>query len=512
MSRVSKTIKNAKVTTFFFFITSAIGFYSRSIFLSRLGDDFIGLTATLQSFLSFLNLAELGIGSAMAFALYKSLFKNDYDRLNELLTLIGYLYKKIGKIVLFGGLLLSLFFPFIFKDTTISLVVIYYVFYVCLFSTLLNYFFNYYLIILQTDQKGYIPTAYLQISHITKICLQIAVLYFSNSFILFTTIELITLTIYNILIHKKIKKEYPWIKFFNKGNKTLLTENKGIIAKVKQMFVHRISGFILKSTDNIVIFSFVNLQSVAYINNYYIITGSAAALLSNFVTGTGAAVGSLVAEDDRIKIQKVFWELMSLQHYIGGLLFIGLYYGINPVIGLWLGEQYIMEPHIVTLILVNVYIDKMCAPITNFINAYGIFHDVWAPITEGVLNLLISIVLAYYFGISGVLIGTFISVSLITLGWKPFFLYKNGFKKPVFLYWIGFFKLLLSFIAAFMLCKFLISSFININQESWILLLVSLTQVGIIILIVYSSIMYLVNPGFRELATRILKIIINAFK
>ncbi|GAA4282077.1 hypothetical protein [Gaetbulibacter aestuarii] len=512
MSRVKKTIKNAKVTTFFFVITTAIGFFSRSIFLSRLGDEFIGLAATLQSFLNFLNLAELGIGSAMAFALYKSLFKKDFERLNELLALIGYLYKKIGTIVLLGGILLSLFFPMIFKDTSISLVVIYYMFYVYLFSTLLNYYYNYYLIVLQTDQKGYIPTAYLQISHITKISMQIAVVFLTNSFILFITIELITLTTYNILIHKKIKKEYPWIKFFNRGSKSLLAENKDILIKIKQMFVHRISGFILKSTDNIVIFSFVNLQSVTFINNYYIITSSASALLSNFVTGTGAAVGSLVAENDRIKIQKVFWELMSLQHYIGGLLFLSLYYGINPVIALWLGEKYIMAPHIVILILINVYIEKMRAPIINFINAYGIFHDVWAPLTEGVLNLLVSIVLAYYFGISGVLIGTLISVSLITLVWKPFFLYKNGFNKPVFLYWIGFFKLLLSFIISLIVCKFLISSFVTINNESWVLLLVSLIQVGFIIVIVYSSIMYLVNPGYRELSTRILKLIKSLFK
>lgn len=512
MSRVSKTIKNAKVTTFFFIITTAIGFYSRSIFLARLGDDFMGLTATLQSFLQFLNLVELGIGSAMAFALYRSLFKNDDDRLNELFALIGYLYKRVGTIVLISGLVLSLFFPLIFKETSISLYVIYYVFYVYLFSSLLTYFYNYHLILLQADQKGYIPTAYLQVSHITKVCLQIAVLYFTNSFILFITIELITLSAFNILIHKKVKKEYPWLKFSNKGSKSLLNKNKEIVAKIKQVFIHKISGFILTSTDNIIIFSFVNLQSVAYINNYYIITGSAAALLSNFVSGTGAAVGSLVAENDQTKIKKVFWELMCLQHYIGGLVVLALYYGINPVIGLWLGEHYIMESHIVILILANVYIFKMRAPIVNFINAYGIFQDVWAPLTEGILNLLVSIVLAYYFGIPGVLFGTFFSVSLIGLGWKPYFLYKYGFKRSVLPYWIGFFKILMSFAIACILCNYLISSFIIINKESWISLLISLFQVGVIILVVYSSIMYLINLGYRFLTMRLFNMIKNTLK
>ena len=82
MSRTNKILKNAKVGTFFFVLVSFIGFYSRSIFLDKLGDDFIGLIATLQSFLSFLNLVELGVGTAMGFAMYNSVrtqYHNDND-------------------------------------------------------------------------------------------------------------------------------------------------------------------------------------------------------------------------------------------------------------------------------------------------------------------------------------------------------------------------------------------------------------------------------------------------
>lgn len=64
-SRVKKTLLNARVNLIFYFLTPALSFFSRKIFLDCLGADFVGLTGTLQNLLGFLNLAELGIGSAI---------------------------------------------------------------------------------------------------------------------------------------------------------------------------------------------------------------------------------------------------------------------------------------------------------------------------------------------------------------------------------------------------------------------------------------------------------------
>lgn len=300
--------------------------------------------------------------------------------------------------------------------------------------------------LLQADQKGYIPTAYKQSLHIIKIIVQIVVLYFTNSPAIFITIELISLLVFNVLLKSRIKKEYPWLTYAYAKDKSILAQNKDLILKIKQVFVHRISSFILKSTDNVVIYTFASLQSVTYVNNYYIIIGSGTTLLTNFLSGTTAAVGNLVAEKDKLRIKKVFWELMSLNHFMGGLLVLSLYFGINPVISLWLGEKYVMSNEIVMLLLANLYIMKMRVPMDEFINAYGLFNDIWAPITEAILNLTISIVLAYFWGVSGVLLGTFISVTLLALIWKPYFLYKNGFKEKISIYWKGFFALLFLFL------------------------------------------------------------------
>ena len=113
-SRVKKTLLNARVNTIFYFLILILSFFSRKIFLDTLGADFIGLTGTLYNLLGFLNLVELGIGTAIGYVLYKPLYDKDQEQINEIISVFGFLYHCVGYIILGAGVLLSFFLPFIF--------------------------------------------------------------------------------------------------------------------------------------------------------------------------------------------------------------------------------------------------------------------------------------------------------------------------------------------------------------------------------------------------------------
>ena len=70
-SRLKKSLLNARVNLIFYFLSLALSFFSRKIFLDVLGADFMGLIGTLNNLLGFLNLAELGISTAIGYVLYK---------------------------------------------------------------------------------------------------------------------------------------------------------------------------------------------------------------------------------------------------------------------------------------------------------------------------------------------------------------------------------------------------------------------------------------------------------
>ena len=110
MSRLALTLKNAWIALVFYIAYIFIQFYSRNIFLDRLGDDFMGVVGTLKSILQFLNLSELGIGAAVGFSLYKPIYDKNRDKINEIIGYLGFLYQRIGVFVFSAAMLLLFFF------------------------------------------------------------------------------------------------------------------------------------------------------------------------------------------------------------------------------------------------------------------------------------------------------------------------------------------------------------------------------------------------------------------
>lgn len=142
-SRLRKSYLNARVNVFFYLVTLFISFFSRKIFLEKLGADFVGLTGTLQNLLGFLNLAELGIGASIGYVLYKPIFDRNQDKIREIVSVLGYLYRNVGLLILGAGLLLACFLPCIFANAGIHLGVIYFAYFTFLASALISYFINY---------------------------------------------------------------------------------------------------------------------------------------------------------------------------------------------------------------------------------------------------------------------------------------------------------------------------------------------------------------------------------
>ena len=105
--RLHKSILNAEVNLIFYFLSLFLAFFSRKIFLDCLGTEFIGLTGTLGNILGYLNLAELGITASIGYFLFKPLQTNNRHEVQEVMSLLGYLYNWIGGIIGAGGFLIT---------------------------------------------------------------------------------------------------------------------------------------------------------------------------------------------------------------------------------------------------------------------------------------------------------------------------------------------------------------------------------------------------------------------
>jgi O-antigen/teichoic acid export membrane protein len=416
-------------------VSIAIAFFTRKIFLDKLGAEFIGLTGTLQSLLGFLNLAELGVGTAIGYVLYKPIYDEDHTKINEIISVFGFLYRCIGLFIVGAGVVLSLFLPLIFPDTPFSWGVIYFGFYAYLFSSMLGYFVNYKQVLLGADQRNYVVTGYFQLTTTVKTLVQMVQAMTITSFYLFLAIEILFGIVNSIILEWKINQTYPWLKSDIRLGRGLFKKYPEIGKYVKQLFIHKIGSFVQFQLSPFLIYSYVSLPVVALYSNYTLITDRVRAFFIALLGSTGAGVGSLISEGNKEKIYAVYKELLCFRVFIAGTVAMCIYMLIEEFITLWLGDSYLL-PRLIPMVVCLQFFFMVVRDVTDqFINGYGLFYDVWAPFVETLIFVASSMGFGSVYGLQGVLMGPIISTLVIVYLWKPYFLFSKGFKKSVLLFW-----------------------------------------------------------------------------
>lgn len=441
----------------FYLINLGLQFFSRKIFLEYLGTEILGLNTTAMNLLQFLNLAELGISSAVGFTLYKPLHDNDCVTINEIVTLQGHLYRRIAYILIVGATILMCFFPLIFKKISLPLWYAYASFAVLLFSALLGYFFNYRQIVLSANQQDYkILYSYKSVMLIKVAFQMFAVFYLSHGYVWWLVLEVFFAIIATITLTWMTNKTFPYLSTTNHTFKELRIKYPQFTTKIKQLFFHKIGGFALTQSSPLIIYAFTTLSVVALYGNYVIIITGITALLAAVFNGIGASIGNLIAEGNMTKIEKVFSEVYSLRFLIVATVCYLTYIQIQGFVELWIGKEYLLPKSTLLLIVIALYISLSRYSVDQFLNGFGLFQDIYAPIIESILNISLSITLGAIYGLNGVLSGVIISQILIVKLWKPYFLCKYGLKNFYAKYlWIVF-KHVTCGITAYVFCTFLL--------------------------------------------------------
>ena len=462
----------------------------------------VGLSSTLLNILGFLNLAELGITTVISASLYKPLFNNDKTQIIDIVSIFGFLFYIIGTIILIAGIILSGFLPLIFSGTNISLSEIYMGYYMFLGSSLIGYFANYKQNILDADQKHYILTCIVSSCNLLKLITQIVILKWLNGgYMLWISLEFIYACIASILINKAIRKHYPWLTTSWRHGYEIKKNYRHVFSSIKQIIPHKVGTYVLNQTDSLLVFAFISLSMVTVYTNYTTIITGLVLLTSSISYGIIAGVGNLIAEGNRTKIQQVFWEFQSIFCLFAGILTICLFFTTESFITLWLGENFLLPHFTFYLMLIPAYINLIRIPISIYLNGYILYKDTWAPWVEAGTNLIFSILFGYLWGIEGIIFGKIISLMIIAVLWKPYFLYREKFKKPVSEYWkrFGIYTVLLG-------TAWIVTAWIHsllpaaTSFKSWT------TNTGIIFFVsalTYTGLMFVFVPETRHLFRRL---------
>lgn len=456
-SRTENSILNIVTGLGGYVINTLLGLICRMVFTRTLAEDYLGISGLFTNILSMLSLAELGIGSAITYALYRPLAVNDQPKVATLVKFYGQCYKVIGVVVGIVGLCVMPFLNLIIREQPNISESLYLIYGLFLFNTASTYFFSYRSSLLAAAQQNYLVTGLNYIVTIIQSAVQMLLLLLTHNYMLYLLVQTAGGLTYNVVISRVAVKRFPFI-----ADKNIAPlekeERKGLIANVRALTIWKISGLLVNQTDNIIITYFNGLATTGFASNYTLLSGTLNTLLNQVFNGIGASVGNHNALETKEHKLQLFSAINLANFWLFGWATIGIFLVSSDLVALLFGEKYVLEQSIPFVIALNFYMVGMQNAVWTYGNTMGLFRQGrYLLFLTAAINLVCSIWLGKIWGLFGILIATAISRALTNTWYDPYKVFKYGFQEPPILYFKKYFKYALILTVCGAICYFLCS-------------------------------------------------------
>lgn len=409
-------------------IEVAVPFALRTLMIYCLGVQYLGLNSLCTSILSFLNLAELGVGGAMVFSMYKPIAEDNDEQICALMSLYRTYYRIIGLVVLVAGLAISPFLPNLISGDVPPDVNIYVIYYLNLASTVLSYWlFAYRNSLLNAFQREDVISKVGLATDIIQYVFQIVALLVFKNYYAYLISALVVVALKNIFSAICTKKMYPKYHCAGAVPKEL---RKQITQRVKDLFTAKVGGVVISSADSIVISAFLGLTQLAIYNNYYYVISSLVGFMAIIFNSVRAGIGNSIIVDDDEKVYRDFETFNFIVLWIVGFCSCCLLCLYQPFMYLWVGEELMLDQITVVLFCVYFFLWKSTDVLNTYKDAAGAWHtDRFRPLIASVVNLTVNIILVQFISIYGIVISTIVSYLFVTIPWLTSNVFRTVFKR-----------------------------------------------------------------------------------
>ena len=492
--KVERT-KNATRNIIFGFILKiyqlALPFLMRTVMIYCLGVQYLGLNSLFTSVLQVLNLAELGVGNAMVFSMYKPIAEDDTSTICSLMKLYRLYYRIIGLVICILGLLLLPVIPQLIKGNVPSDINIYILYLLNLATTVLTYWlFAYKNCLVTAHQRTDVTSKVTILTNSFQYILQFVTLFFLHNYYIYLIIALVTQVITNISTAAVVNKMYP--NYHPKGtlNKQLTKQNN---QRIRDLFTSKIGSVIVNSADTIVISAFLGLTMLAIYQNYFYILNSIIGIVSIIFQSCTAGIGNSLIVETKQKNFNDLKKFTFLIAWLSGFSTCCLLCLYQPFMKIWVGEDLMLGFTAVICFCIYYYVYEINLLLNMYKDAAGIWHkDRFRTLITALTNLALNLLTVNYWGIYGVIFSTVLSVLLVGMPWLLNNLFTCLFDKcNLKNYLFKLFRYTLSIIVISILC-FVFCNLISL--EGWPLLIVRC----IICIIIFNGVFIIIYRNTNE--------------
>ena len=408
-----------------------LGFFTRWMFIALLGKEYLGVSGLFTNILSLLSLANLGFDTAIVYSLYKPLAEGDMTSVKGYMLLFKRIYMVVGCTVFLLGCILLPFLPHLINGEVIIPENLYLIYIFFLLQSASSYFFSYKQALLTASQQNRVISMYHSLFMVLRNVGEMVILFLFRAYIPALISSIIFQTAEMAWIARATDRRFPFLTDKSKG---IISSNqkRALIENVKSLFLYKISGTIINSTDNILISKFQGIISVGLYSNYAYIVDVIRTSLSYIFYSMTASVGNYHVTETKEANEKMFYNLFFASFWLYGLTGICLGVLMNPFISLWIGSDYLLPDWVVLIIVINYYTAGVQYASTTYREVTGLFKvGKYRPLIAAMLNIVISVVLAYPLGIAGILLGTVISRLCVYFWYDPYIIHKTLFERSL---------------------------------------------------------------------------------
>ncbi len=433
MADLQRTV-NAKRNIIWALITKVLmiagPFVIRTIFIQKLGAEYLGLSGVYTSILQVLNLTELGFGTAVSYSMYKPVAEGDVRQVAAYLNYFKGVYRKVGLAILGMGLVILPFLQYFINDPCPPDVNLYLGFALYLGNSVLSYFlFAYKQSLLAAYQRNDAISKVAMVVVSLQYVLQIAVLLLVPNFYLYVLVIPLCTMLANLLTAAATNRLLPeYSEASLKAVRPTDEERAGVRQRVKGLMLQQLVGVSRNSLDNLFISAFIGLIAVAAFGNYFVVMSGLVGVLTTIIGAITSVVGNSVATESKEKNFadcRLFCFIYAMVAIVCSACLISLY---QPFIVIWVGEELLLGIEVPLLLTIYFYVLSMGDIRSVYLNASGIWWELrWMRVAEAVANVVLNLIFVQLLGIAGVVLGTVLSLFFINFVGNSCLVFKHYF-------------------------------------------------------------------------------------
>lgn len=383
-------------------ITIALGILVPRLVLVSFGSEVNGLVNSITQIFVYFSLLEAGVGAATLQALYGPVARDDKASINEILAATSRYYKKTGIVYFFAVLGLAVVYPLV-VSTDIPPMTIILVILLQGMVGVANYFFQgKFRYLLEAEGKNYIitnlTTMVTILTNVAKIILLLLgadIVIVQASYMVFNLLQMLFIAVY---IHRR----YKWLNL-------KVQPNYGAISQKNNALIHQFSNLIFNNTDVLILTVVCGLKVASVYSMYTLFFNMINTMLSTASSGVVFTLGQRF-NVDREGYTKLFDCYESYYLSLVFTLFAVTYIFILPFMKLYtagITDINYIDQYLPMLFVAMNLLSAGRGPSNNTINIAGHFKQTqWRSILETAINVSVSLVCVYFYGIYGVLFGT----------------------------------------------------------------------------------------------------------